>query len=58
MIKWWRPWRRFLMFVALHAPQRLTDKICCYLYPDDAVITFHADHIEIPPEGEDYDNSR
>jgi hypothetical protein len=40
MLRYWKPWRKFIIMLSDHVPERIEEKLLDYLYPDDAVITF------------------
>jgi len=39
-MRYWRPWRRFLIWVSFRVPECLDERIVEYLYPDNAMISF------------------
>ena len=39
-IRYWKPWRKFLIKLCNYVSDSLGDKICDYLYPDNIEIYF------------------
>ena len=39
-MRYWRPWRMFLIWLNDHVSEKHNGIILDYLYPDDCVITF------------------
>ena len=42
-MRYWRPWRLFVIWLHGHAPSKIGDRMLDYLYPDDCVIEFSDD---------------
>ena len=39
-IRYWKPWRKFLLWLCRNVSASFGDKIADYLYPDDCMISF------------------